>query len=450
MMQRREYSTYYFIGIGGIGMSALARYVMMQAKKAYGYDATRTELCIKLEEEGASIIYTDTVENLPALNAVDTLVVYTPAVGANNKLLKHFTERGFTCIKRAKFLGYITEPTVCLAVAGTHGKTTTASILAHLLIDSGKSVSAFLGGITENYKSNFIYRGSVWTVVEADEYDRSFLNLSPSIACITNMDADHLDIYESETAFAEAFKEFGDLVKNKKDLVHPICVNFGGTKVAVGNSKADYYAKNLSVSEGSYKFDLATPDGDIKNFVFSMPGEHNLMNAVMALTMALKTGVSGAMLVEALSRFEGIDRRFSFRLRSPNKVIIEDYAHHPTELAALHQAVKTMYPNEKVALVFQPHLYSRTRDFGKEFAESLSLFDELLLMEIYPARELPILGVNSQWVLDQVTNAKHELVSKEGLLEAVKNTKAKVVVMAGAGDITQEVKRIVRDLENEE
>lgn len=444
----REYSKYYFVGIGGIGMSALARYVVMQGKKVYGYDAVETDLTIKLKEEGVEVFYSDMVEDLPELKRTDTLVVYTPAISERNRLLTHFKNRGFTCIKRAAFLGFITKPTVCLAVAGTHGKTTTASILAHLLIDSGKSVSAFLGGIAENYQSNFIFRGSEMTVVEADEYDRSFLQLSPSIACINNTDADHLDVYESPEALQEAFEDFANLLPNRKDLVHPSNLEFGGTKIAI-ESAADYYAQNIRVEDGEYVFDFHTPDRVISGFKFSMPGNHNLMNAITALTMALKAGVSEESLLHALPRFEGVDRRYSIRYRSEKKVIIEDYAHHPTELRALYDAAKTMYKKEKIALVFQPHLYSRTRDFGEAFAESLSLFDEVILLDIYPAREAPIEGISSQWILDQMNIDNKKLVTKKALFDEIKNSTAKVVLMAGAGDITKEVQSIVKRMENE-
>lgn len=446
---QEEYSKYYFIGVGGIGMSALARYVVMQGKEVYGYDAVETDLTLKLQEEGVQITYSDLVEDLPKLDIASTLVIFTPAINNRNKLLNHFQRKGYTCKKRSQFLGYITKPTVCLAVAGTHGKTTTASILAHLLIDSGKSVSAFLGGIAENYQSNFIYRGSEMTVVEADEYDRSFLNLSPSIACITNTDADHLDIYDSPEALQEAFEEFADLLQNRSDLVHTSDLDFGGTKVAI-DSPADYYATEVRVENGHYLFNLHTPNGVLSDFKFTMPGEHNLMNAITALTMALKAGIPGELLVEALPRFEGIDRRFSIRYESDTRVIIEDYAHHPTELTALYKAAKTMYPTEKVALVFQPHLYSRTRDFGAAFAESLSLFDELYLMDIYPAREMPIEGINSQWILNQVTIDNKKLLPKEDLFNTVKNSLAKVILMAGAGDITKEVQNFVKLMGYEE
>ena len=446
---QREYSKYYFVGVGGIGMSALARYVLMQGKEVYGYDSVETDLTLKLQEEGVQVSYSDIVEDLPELNIVDTLVVFTPAVNKRNRLLNHFQRKGFLCVKRAEFLGHITKSTVCLAVAGTHGKTTTASILAHLLIDSGKSVSVFLGGIAENYQSNFIYRGSEMTVVEADEYDRSFLHLSPNIACINNTDADHLDVYESSEALQEAFEEFAELVQNRNDLVHPSDLDFGGTKLAI-NSPADYVAQNIRIENGYYLFDLNTPNGVISDFKFMMPGNHNLMNAVTALTMALKAGVSGNLLLQALPRFEGVDRRFSIRYKTDKRIVIEDYAHHPTELRALYNAAKTLYKSEKIALVFQPHLYSRTRDFGEQFADSLSLFDEIILLDIYPAREEPIEGINSQWILDQVTIPNKKLVKKEDLFETVKNSKASVILMAGAGDITKEVQSLVKRMKYEE
>lgn len=444
----RDYSKYYFVGVGGIGMSALARYVVMQGKKVYGYDAVESDLTVKLQEEGIQVSYSDLVKDLPALNNSDTLVIYTPAVSKRNRLLLHFQSKNFTCIKRAEFLGNITKSTVCLAVAGTHGKTTTASILAHLLIDSGKSVSAFLGGIAENYQSNFIFRGTELTVVEADEYDRSFLHLSPSIACINNTDADHLDVYESPEALQEAFEDFADLLQNRKDLVHPSDLDFGGTTLAV-DSTADYYAQNIRIENGHYVFDFYTPNGIIAGFKFSMPGNYNLMNALTALTMALKVGVSKTALLQALPRFKGVDRRFSIRYKSDEKVIIEDYAHHPTELRALYDAAKTMYQSAEIALVFQPHLYSRTRDFGQAFAESLSLYDQVILLDIYPAREAPIEGISSQWLLDQINIVDKKLVTKDALFKEIKNSTAKVILMAGAGDITKEVQKLVKRMKYE-
>lgn len=446
---QKEYSKYYFIGVGGIGMSALARYVLLQGKEVYGYDTTQTGLTEKLSNEGVIISYNDEVEELPNLNINDTLIIYTAAINNKNRLLNHLKRKGYVCVKRAEFLGDITRLTVCLAVAGTHGKTTTASILAHLLIDSGKSVTAFLGGIAENYQSNFIYRGTEITVVEADEYDRSFLHLSPTIACINNTDADHLDVYESADRLQEAFIDFSSLIQNKDDLVHPFKLDFGGTRIAIDHEDADYSAQNIRIVEGMYLFDVKTPNGILKDLKFSMPGEHNLLNALTAMTMALKAGVSTELLAQSLSTFKGVDRRFSVRYASDNKVIIEDYAHHPTELRALYKAAKTMYNKQKITLVFQPHLYSRTQDFGEEFAQSLSLFDQVLLLDIYPARELPIEGITSQWLLDKIQSTDKKLIQKEMIFDEINDSPFQVIIMAGAGDITKEVQNVVKLLEYE-
>lgn len=447
-MKTLNYQTYYFVGIGGIGMSALARFVLMQGKTVFGFDASETALTQDLEVLGIQIQYNEDIEIAKSLNQENTMVIYTPAIPVENKVLSYFKAQNFKCLKRAAFLGYITKPTQCLAVAGTHGKTTTSSILAHLLVVAEKPVSAFLGGITENYQSNFIYKGDEITVVEADEYDRSFLQLQPSIACINNTDADHLDIYESKEAMQEAFQEFADLVVDKKNLVHPLELNFGGTSVGL-NNEADYSAQNIEVKNGVYLFDLKTPEALITGFEFSMPGNHNLLNAVTALCMAFKVEANSELLKEGLKTFKGIDRRFSLRYRDESKTIIEDYAHHPVELTALSNAARTMYVDKKIALVFQPHLYSRTQDFGDEFAESLALFDELYLLDIFPARELPIDGVNSDWLLSKVELQAKYKIEKSKIKEIYARSKANVFVFAGAGDITKEVADLVKELENE-
>lgn len=447
-MKSLNYQTYYFVGIGGIGMSALARFVLMQGKTVYGFDASATALTQELEDMGMKIQYDENTEIAKSLNPTDTMVVYTPAIPVENKVLAYFKAENFKCLKRAEFLGYITKPTQCLAVAGTHGKTTTSSILAHLLVVANKPVSAFLGGITENYKSNFIYKGDEITVVEADEYDRSFLQLQPSIACINNTDADHLDIYESKEAMQEAFQDFAALVSDKKKLVHPLELKFGGTSVGL-NNEANYSAQNIEVKNGAYVFDLKTPEALITGFEFSMPGNHNLLNAVTALCMALKVDAKPEALKEGLRSFKGIDRRFSLRYRDENKTIIEDYAHHPVELTALSNAARTMYEGKKIALVFQPHLYSRTQDFGNEFAESLTLFDELYLLDIFPARELPIEGITSDWLLSKVKHQSKTKIEKSEIKKIYSQSQADVFVFAGAGDITKEVADLVKELEDE-
>lgn len=450
MTDLRNISTFYFVGIGGIGMSALARYFNMQGKQIFGYDRMPTELTKQLAKEGMEISFEAEVSTIPqqALDKGSVLVVYTPAITRSNKILDYFFTNDFKVIKRAELLGQISKTSLCLAVAGTHGKTTTSSILGHLLAASGMKVTAFLGGIAENYGSNFIYKGNEITVVEADEYDRSFLQLQPDIACITAMDADHLDIYGEASEFEMAFRTFADLVEDKGNLLFRKGLDLEGRTVAI-DSPADYQVQNLRIEDGAYHFDFKTPQGMIEDLVFYLPGHHNVCNAAMALGMALLAGAPKASLVDALKSFKGVDRRFSYKIRTESLILIDDYAHHPIELDALFQAVDEMYPNDTKQIVFQPHLYTRTRDFGEAFARSLSQFDEVVLLDIYPAREEPIEGITSQWLLDQSTAVSKRLVSKEDLADVMRQSKSRIKLMVGAGDIGAEVSRITKILENE-
>ena len=375
----------------------------------------------------------------------NTLVVYTPAVSAENQLFQYFRDRGFGVKKRAEVLGMITKDFPTLAVAGTHGKTTTTAILAHILKQSGVKLTAFLGGISENYHTNFINDGHEAVVVEADEFDRSFLQLRPDVACVTAMDADHLDIYGSEEEFEKTFKEFAALVPDPKLVLHPKKLPLSGTTVGIEDG-ADYEAKNIRVEDGAYTFDLKTPRGELKSLRFSLPGHHNLLNAITALGMAISIGTPTDCLPKALFEFKGVRRRFSFAYRDENKVLIDDYAHHPTEINAVFQAVSEFYPNKKKLVVFQPHLYSRTRDFLPEFALSLAQFDQVLLLDIYPARELPIPGVSSEVLLDAIANEKKQLVSKIDLPDLIQKSDCEVILILGAGDIGVEVKNITEHL----
>lgn len=442
--------TFYFVGIGGIGMSALARYFKMQGKAVYGYDKTSTELTDELIGEDIPVSFIDEISEIQQeVNSKENvLVVYTPAVPKNNKILNYFQSKDFIIVKRAELLGEVSKNTLCLAVAGTHGKTTTSAILGHLLAECNMPVTAFLGGIAENYNSNFIFKGSEITVVEADEFDRSFLQLRPDISCITSMDADHLDIYGDASHIEDAFRSFAELVENKENVFIKKDLPLDGMSVAI-EEIADYSAENVKIENGAYVFDLKTPTGIFKNLIFNLPGRHNLTNAIMAFGMAILSGAPKDSLTKALASFTGVKRRFSYKIKTEDLVLIDDYAHHPTELDALFQAVDEMYPDDHKQIVFQPHLFSRTRDFSEGFANSLSQFDEVVLLDIYPAREEPIEGITSKWLLDQVTATKKRLVFKSALPEILLESKCRVKLLVGAGDIGAEVKKITEKLKNE-
>ncbi|MFC0604091.1 UDP-N-acetylmuramate--L-alanine ligase [Winogradskyella pulchriflava] len=433
----------YFIGIGGIGMSALARYFLANGKQVAGYDKTATDITASLQELGVDIHFKDAITEIDSdfLNADTTLVVYTPAIPKQHLELNYFIDHNFKVLKRSAVLGEVTRQTYCLAVAGTHGKTTTTSILGHLLNSCDVPVTAFLGGISENYNSNLIINGTEVTVVEADEFDRSFLTLSPDLACITSMDADHLDIYGDASGLIKSFKDFSECVKPNGKLFVRNGLPLEGITYGVEDD-SDYSAQNVRIENGSYVFDVQTSNGLYKDFKFNLPGRHNLSNAMIALAMAVTYGCPHDQLAKGLASYKGVKRRFTYQIKTNDFVYIDDYAHHPEEINAVHQAVREMYPNKKVLAVFQPHLFSRTKDFVDGFAESLSKFDEVLLLEIYPARELPIEGVTSKWLLDKIQNPNKKLISKSQLIDEIKMAQAQVVLTIGAGDIGEEVKHI--------
>ncbi len=446
-MNLNQIHNVYFIGIGGIGMSALARYFKSIGKNVSGYDKTETELTNELIESGIDIHFKDEIGLIPSDYYIEnTLVVITPAVPTTHSQWNYFLEREFVVKKRAEVLGLITKDTFCFAVAGTHGKTTTSSILGHILYQSGADVTSFLGGIVENYNSNLIGTGKTITVVEADEFDRSFLHLYPNIACVTSMDADHLDIYGDSAAIEASFLEFANKITDKSQLFIAKNLDLEGVKVAV-NENADYKAYNVRIDNGNYVFDVQTPTEVISNLQFGLPGKHNLTNALMALAMAKTFGTSNDDIAAALKSFKGIKRRFSYQIKESNLVYIDDYAHHPTEIDAVYQAVSELYPNQKVLAIFQPHLFSRTRDFADGFAKCLSKFDEVLLLDIYPARELPIEGITSSWLLDKMTNEHKKVVSKTDLIAQIIKSEAKIIVTIGAGDIGELVPSIKQALQ---
>tara|TARA_B100000768_G_C11284815_1_gene381666 strand:+ start:5105 stop:6523 length:1419 start_codon:yes stop_codon:yes gene_type:complete len=450
----------YFLGIGGIGMSALARYFNRIGKKVFGYDNTATPLTKKLEAEGIHIHFEDQVKLIPS-NFLDiyqenALVVYTPAIPLTHKELNYFKSTGHKVLKRAQALGVITENTHSLAVAGTHGKTTTSSILAHLIHAHGEPISAFLGGVASNFESNFVHEeGAKITVVEADEYDRSFLTLHPTGAIITSTDADHLDIYGEEGELLKSFRMFAEQVSNVLLLHENIAEGLTQNKalqrspdkiLTYGwNKEADYQITSRVHRKGSYVMDLKTPHGELLNIVFPMAGKHNTENALAALALAAESGLNINRLAEGLASFKGIKRRFETLVNTSDHIYIDDYAHHPTELNAAIAAAKELYQNKKITGIFQPHLFSRTKDFADEFAASLSKLDQVILLDIYPARELPLNGVTSAWLLEKISTKK-KLLSKEETLNWVKSEKPELLMTLGAGDIDQLVNPIKKAL----
>lgn len=452
-MDLKNIHSVYFIGIGGIGMSALARYYLGKGVTVGGYDKTKTPLTNELEQEGAQVFYSDDVENISESfkNTDTTLVVYTPAIPSSHKGYNYFLDNNFTVVKRSELLGIITNEMFTVGVAGTHGKTTTSSIVTHVLSNSSYPVNAFLGGISTNLNSNFlISENAKAVVVEADEYDRSFLTLSPNIAVVTSMDADHLDIYGEHSYLTESFERYvaklpadGVLIKRKGLTVEHV-----NTIEYAVNEEADYYATNINIENGAYHFDVVTPKFTVTDVVLGMAGLHNVENAVAALAVGVELGIELNLIITALQTFSGVKRRFEYHLKNDSLVYIDDYAHHPVELKACISSVREMYPEKKVTGVFQPHLYTRTRDFADEFAKSLSLLDEVILLDIYPARELPIEGVSSSMLLDKVTAECKELLSKEELVASLSDRKLEVLLTLGAGDIDELIEPIKKKLVN--
>jgi UDP-N-acetylmuramate--alanine ligase len=436
----------YFIGIGGIGMSALARYFQANNKNVAGYDRTQTEITEGLVDLGIDVHFQDSIESIHSsfLNIEKTLVVYTPAVPSSHSELTYFKNEGYSVLKRSEILGLITENTYCLAIAGTHGKTTTTSILGHLMYECDVKLTAFLGGISENYNSNLILNGTEVSVVEADEFDRSFLTLAPDLACITSMDADHLDIYGEADELKKSFIEFSKKIKPQGKLFIKNGLPLKGITYGIEDD-SDYSIQNIKIENGTYVFDVKTPKTVLENLQFNLPGRHNLSNALIALAMAVEYGCPNRQLAKALASYKGVKRRFTYHIKTDDLVFIDDYAHHPEEIKAVHQAVREMYPNKKVLAIFQPHLFSRTRDFVDDFAKSLSQFDELLLLDIYPAREMPIEGVTSTWLLNKINSDKKELISKNEIVSKIHESSAQIILTIGAGDIGEEVKHIKKE-----
>ena len=452
-------SSVYFVGAGGIGMSALVRYFLSKGKKVAGYDRTPTDLTSELNREGAEIHYEDNVALIPdyCRNPQDTLVVYTPAIPESHTELTYFREHGFEVMKRARVLGEITNCSRGLCVAGTHGKTTTSSMLAHILKQSHVDCNAFLGGILKNCESNLMLSDrSDLTVIEADEFDRSFHWLRPYMAIITAADPDHLDIYGTPEAYRESFEHFtslirpgGCLVMKKGIAIHPRLQEGVRLYTYSGTKDGDFHAENIEIGDGKIIFDFIAPNVRIKSVSLGGPVKVNIENGVAAMALAWLNGATEEEIRQGMATFAGPVRRFDFHLKRDDIVLLDDYAHHPEEIRASILSVKELYAGKKVTGIFQPHLYSRTRDFAADFAKSLSLLDELILLDIYPAREEPIPGVTSQLIYDRVTIPDKHLIRKEELLDWVKAEAAsyQVVLMLGAGDIDRLVEPVKQILE---
>ncbi len=445
MLKFTDITQVYFLGIGGIGMSALARYFASQGIRVSGYDRTPTTLTAQLESEGIAVHYQDDPALLPAdLDVNNSLIVYTPAVPADHKELNNLISRGFSIHKRAEVLGIICNSRRTIAVAGTHGKTSVSTMTAHILKSSENGCAAFLGGISKNYQTNLLLdtTGSEWIVAEADEFDRSFLHLRPELAVITAMDADHLDIYGTHEKVIESFNQFASQISDGGALIMkkglPVASNpSAGYKTYTYSitEQADFCAENIELKEGFYQFDLKTPDFRIEKLVLNYPGLVNVENSVAASALALLSGVSQEAVRKALATYAGVKRRFDIHLKNENYILIDDYAHHPEELRATIQSVRDIYRGCNITGVFQPHLYSRTKDFAKGFARSLDLLDEIVLLDIYPARELPIEGVSSELIFNQIKNQNKILCTKADLTKVAGTFKPGIVIMMGAGDI---------------
>jgi UDP-N-acetylmuramate--alanine ligase len=446
--------TYYFIGIGGIGMSAIARYLNNNGHKVYGYDRTQTQLSIQLEQEGMNISYEDDPTCLPS--NID-LVIYTPAIPKDNKILQEVINRGLRLEKRAIALSEIIKDKKVVAISGTHGKTTTSGLLAHLLHNSKIGCSAFLGGIANNYSTNMLCNEkSEYVVVEADEYDRSFLQLRPYIAAITSISPDHLDIYQNRDNLEQAFTQFANQTnKNgriflKKEVSIETNTDITTNTYSLTNIESDYYAWNLRVSNGSYYFDYHTPEKIYYDMQMTYPGIHNIENAILALSIALTLGVSEYELRSALKSFKGMKRRFDLKFKTAETIYYDDYAHHPEEIEATITSLRHLYPNKRICGIFQPHLYSRTKDFADEFAKALEELDDIILLPIYPAREEPIPGITSKTILHKINKMDKYHVTKEQLFPLLSALQPQLLVTLGAGDIDQLIEPIIELLTDNE
>ncbi|HEY0898266.1 MAG TPA: UDP-N-acetylmuramate--L-alanine ligase, partial [Sphingobacteriaceae bacterium] len=433
------------------GMSGLARYFHKRGCTVCGYDRTPTALTSSLIAEGIQIVFEDNEDLIPAeyiKPSAETLIIYTPAIPKDSRILNFFSTAGFGIKKRSEVLGIISKGMFTIAVAGTHGKTTTSSIIAHILKDSGYDCSAFLGGIATNYNSNVLFGSNNVVVVEADEYDRSFLTLHPDIAVVTSMDPDHLDIYGAKEQLTESFQQFASQLKQNGSLINRQGLDLEGGVTYSAEGSAPVHAGNIRIENGSFVFDFSNGTQVIEGLSLGLPGLHNVENAVAAVQVALILEISADKIKKALANYRGVKRRFEYIVKTEEHIYIDDYAHHPEELRACITAVKTLYPEKELTTIFQPHLFTRTRDFADGFGEVLSLTDRLILLEIYPARELPIEGIDSKLVLDKVGISDKRLCGKAEALELVRQLKPKLLLTVGAGDIDTLVQPLKMILEN--
>ncbi len=441
----------YLIGIGGIGMSGLARYFHHLGCVVCGYDKTSTDLTNELHREGIPVIFDDRQEWIPlSFQSPDagTLIIYTPAIPKDSSILNFFKNKGFELFKRSQVLGIISKGMFTVAVAGTHGKTTTSTMIAHILKDSGRDCSAFLGGISSNYHSNVLYGKNNIVVVEADEFDRSFLTLYPDVAIITSMDADHLDIYGDHSHLTDSFKQFASQIKPGGKLIHRKGLPLETGFTYAVEADADANASNISIKNGDFYFDFKNSHAHITDIKMGIAGMHNIENAVAAIEATLLLDVTADAIKSALASFKGVKRRFEYIIKTDHQIFIDDYAHHPEELKACIRSVKKLYPGVKLTTIFQPHLYTRTRDFAYGFAEALDMTDELIILDIYPARELPIEGVNSDMILDRMKMWNKRRCGKQEAIDLVKNEKPVLLLTVGAGDIDQLVQPLKHALED--
>lgn len=454
-MQTKEIKSVYFVGAGGIGMSALVRYFLTKGYNVGGYDKTPSELTEKLIEEGARIHYEENVEDIDSCfkQKDSTLIVYTPAIPAEHKEMVYFRERGFEIQKRAQVLGFLTQSHKGLCVAGTHGKTTTSTMAAHLLHQSKVDCNAFLGGISKNYGTNYILSDSDYVVIEADEFDRSFHWLRPYMTVITATDPDHLDIYGTKEAYLESFRHYTTLIQPggaliiHKGLEMKPDVQEGVRVYEYAREEGDFHAENIRIGGGEIVFDFVHPGGVVKDIQLGVPVSINIENGIAAMALAILNGVSEEDLRKGMKSFGGVDRRFDFKVKTDKMVFLSDYAHHPNEIEQSVKSVRELYKDKKIAAIFQPHLYTRTRDFYKEFASALSLLDCVYLCDIYPARELPIEGVTSKLIYDNLRSGieKH-LIHKGDILDVARSRNFDVLMSLGAGDIENYVPQITKIL----
>ena len=445
-MNYLDYSNYYFIGIGGIGMSSLAEYMLHINKNVEGYDREKSFSSKRLINLGLRIIFSENIEkiNLKFTDPKNTLVVFTPAIDNNNKILNYFISKKFKVVKRAELLSEIVNSSFCIAIAGTHGKTTTASILSHILYNSKLKFTSFVGGIIKKYKSNIIKKGNDIFIVEADEYDKTFLKIKPNIASILNVDGDHYDIYNDIDDIHNSFKKFAKNLKKNGIIFHNSNLEFDG--ISFGKDlKSDVRLINLKNHQNKLIFDIQFKKKLFKNIELNMLGDHNALNAMVAFMIAISLDIQPNCIIKSLKSFPGIMRRFSIELYEP-KIFIDDYAHHPNEINSVYNSLKILYPNKKKLVIFQPHLFSRTKDFMNEFAKALEKFDKIALLDIYPAREKPIEGISSRSILDKINNTNKVLLDKNDIRDLLSNDDHELVISMGAGDIGELVESIKKTI----